>query len=532
MDETTTVSPLTKALIRVYEARKSVAPPGTLRIKVSRTVSAAAYLLEKIRNAVEFHDQHIARRAAIERIIRRRLMFNPSGEGIAAVLIKELIWAKYLPNASVPETAIPHIQEAINKYLLLKQKITAKVKLNEKAVFSNWIFEVASCEVEDRLHVTVERDATINYMYQLMRPTITVNKKKDEERDLQVYIATSQALAKSERALLRYQLLRLYVPDIEEKDESVVPSLSVEMPKIIHSIEGQLTHPVLASLYRYIRRNVPPLLILQEVLETHRSTLDSILSSPEKLAQAVDDICTSRYKDTGKRLRSMAIRSVIYVFITKMVLAIVIEVPADRFLQGKVDIIPLAVNLVFPPLLMFLITLAVSPPGQANTKRILAKIEEIIGEVPNEDGHTVDFSSKKVSLRPFLTFIFTLIYSGAFLLSFGMIFYALGRLDFSIASQSIFVFFLCVIMFFGFRARQTAQEYHFEEKEGLFGPIFDFLLLPILRVGQWLSSEVSASVANIFTVIFDVVLEMPLKALFGILEEWFSFLRTKKEEIS
>lgn len=534
MDEPKALSPLTEALVHVYEKDHLEEYGGSEKIRVSRTVSAAAFLLEKVRNSVEFRDEHLVRRAAIERIIRRRLLFNTKGEDIARLLIRELIWAKYLPSGSIPETAVGNIQESIDKYLGLRKELLAHVTAHEHKLYSDWLLEVLSCEIEERLSVTIEREAFINYIYQLMLPTITINGKRDEERNLQVYIAVSKAFAKSDVPLLRYQLLKLYLPGIEQQGDDVIPSLLPKISKIITSIEGQLKHPVGSRLYLYIRKQIPPFLILKDVFDEHKHDVSKILTEREKLKEAVWHICSLRYNETGKRLRRIAIRSVVYILITKMAFAILVEVPADRYLEGSVNAIPLAINVLFPPILMFLITLAVSAPGESNTKRIFSRIVELIKTTPDENSHgkPINFASEKTTLRPLLTFMFTLIYGTAFMATFGAIFVLLDQVHFNVVSKLIFMFFLSVIMFFGFRARQTAREYYYGEREGLLSPIFDFLLIPILRVGQWLSDEVTGGIANIFAFIFDFFLELPLKSMFEILEEWFSFLRNKREEIS
>ena len=59
--------------------------------------------------------------------------------------------------------------------------------------------------------------------------------------------------------------------------------------------------------------------------------------------------------------------------------------------------------------------------------------------------------------------------------------------------------------------------------------VIESLFLPIVSVGRWLSFNISR--INIFVFIFDVLIELPLQALLEITEEWFAFLKEKKEEI-
>ena len=116
-----------------------------------------------------------------------------------------------------------------------------------------------------------------------------------------------------------------------------------------------------------------------------------------------------------------------------------------------------------------------------------------------------------------------------FILSFGIIFYGLSLLNYSIASEIIFIFFLSLVLFFGYRIRKTGKEYVVSDKESIFTPVADFFILPILNVGKVLSAEISK--LNFLVAILDFFIEAPFKAIFEIFEEWFSFIRRKKEEI-
>ena len=65
-------------LIKIFEEEKPFIPVES-GFTVSRTVSALASLYEKARNAVEFRAEHLVRRAAIERILKRRIMLGETG---------------------------------------------------------------------------------------------------------------------------------------------------------------------------------------------------------------------------------------------------------------------------------------------------------------------------------------------------------------------------------------------------------------------------------------------------------------------
>src|SRR3990172_2987744 len=73
------LSKYTKALVKSWLNPPKRKISSFVKIYVSQTVSFAAFLYEKMRNAVEFREDHLIRRAAIERIIKRRLVLNENG---------------------------------------------------------------------------------------------------------------------------------------------------------------------------------------------------------------------------------------------------------------------------------------------------------------------------------------------------------------------------------------------------------------------------------------------------------------------
>jgi hypothetical protein len=95
--------------------------------------------------------------------------------------------------------------------------------------------------------------------------------------------------------------------------------------------------------------------------------------------------------------------------------------------------------------------------------------------------------------------------------------------------MGIFIFFMAMIAFFTYRITQTARSYTVEDKPGVFSPVFDFFLMPIIRVGRRLTEGLSQ--LNILIYIFDYLIETPFKEIFGFLEQWFFFLQTKREEL-
>jgi hypothetical protein len=168
-------------------------------------------------------------------------------------------------------------------------------------------------------------------------------------------------------------------------------------------------------------------------------------------------------------------------------------------------------------------------PGAENTRKLIDTVTTILQNFESLKHDTDIYVSKPQIKRPVLTAIFTVFYLATFLLSFGFISFVLTKLDFNIASQIIFVFFITLVSFFAYRIRQSAKEYEVIDRQGFLGPFVDFFFLPVLRVGHLLSREIAR--LNVLIFFFDFILEAPLKVIFEVFEEWIRFIRTKKDEI-
>jgi hypothetical protein len=208
-----------------------------------------------------------------------------------------------------------------------------------------------------------------------------------------------------------------------------------------------------------------------------------------------------------------------------MLLALILEFPFDILLVGRTNFFALTINSLFPPTLMFLVTASIRLPGEENTKKVIGKIKEYIYEA--QASQATEIAPKT---KTFSGIGFTALYLFTYLLIFGGIIFILNKAHFNLASQAIFLFFLSVVSFFGYRVRLLTKEYELVEKESALSPVVDFLFLPILRVGQWFSNELAQ--INILIFIFDFVIEAPFKAFFYVIEQWIHFVRTKREEIT
>lgn len=523
------LSRLTRALAGALKHHSSIPPEqGGDKIIISRTVSAMAVLYERIRVAMEYKEDHILRRSAIERIMKRRLLLNENGRNISEHLLKELLWAQYIPENSISVRMISVVQKTIDKYIFLRNEIGRGRTSGIKNMVSEWLISTCAAEIEEKLVPDIKREAFINAIFQYYRDKVFLKDEDDETKEIQVYIAVHRTFAKSDNDLIRYELLKLSFPDLIQKTWMDLKDKSTSMYALLNDINIQLSHGIGLKLTRSLKNEIAPFLILQDIFENNPEEFVSILEDEKKLEHHVDIICRKRYDEIGKKLARAGVRSVIYIFLTKMVFAIGLEYPFDKYVVGEFNYVALGINTLFPPILMALALAGNSPPGPDNTKRILARLKEIVYQESSGE-QRITLTLKTPKTKPILNIAFSILYFIAFTLVFGSIIWLLMMLKFNLASMAIFIFFVTVVVFFAYRVRQLGREYVLRKRESLLSPVVNFFLLPILNVGKWLSNEVAK--INVLIAFFDFVIEAPFKAIFGIFEEWFSFMRSKKEEI-
>src|SRR6185369_9514489 len=119
-------------------------PEGSM-INVHAAVSRFAVLYERIRNAVEYKDDHLLRRSAIKRILSRQLILESEPTVIASNLLRELIGARYIPNNTLPESLIDEAAIRIQKYQTI-----VKTRVGSES-HANWLRSILAVELEELL---------------------------------------------------------------------------------------------------------------------------------------------------------------------------------------------------------------------------------------------------------------------------------------------------------------------------------------------------------------------------------------------
>lgn len=494
--------------------------PNEETIKTSPTASSLAIIYEAARNAVEFRSEHLIRQAAIVRILRRRLFLGQGSERLSRLLIRELIWARYLKEDSVAVSKVTEIQGKIDKYRLV-------LSMAKEPKLTEWILNLAGCEIEESLVFNPYPQLLINFVAQSLQRIIKIYGEDDPNiKDIQVYIAVERAFAKNSDIFISYHLLKALMPSWIEAPVDKVAELFPDLLEMKRKIDKDLNYPLATALKVQVTKLSAPFNVIREIVTRDPERFIKEVSNEESFDEWVKENLEKFYKENRSKMLRASTRSIIYIFLTKMVFALALELPFDLFL-GRTDYLALVINLLFPPTLMFLLNARISIPDEENTERILAKINSYLYEdLPLS---TIEVG-KKLKAGGVFERIFMGIYTILFIAVFAFVVWILNLLHFNPVSQLVFLFFLSVVSFFAYKVRSISRDYVYEEeKEGFLSSLVDFFFLPVVRVGQWLSQQISR--LNILGFVLDFIIEAPLKAFLEVVEEWARFVRVKKEEI-
>ncbi len=496
------------------------------RISVNEAVGAVAFYYEKLRNVVDYQDEHLIRQNAIRRIIKRRLIVQDAYEDVAFSLLKELVRSRYFLNNTIPYSKVKEVSHILAFYIGAIDVLTPHADFSERE--KDILISYAACAIDEYLAPLVQEEALVKLMYGVVEAELVPNDLDTDEkiRKTQIFVASYRVLLRPDADRLRYFLLKqLYsaCTHTAEADPKDFAKIFFDVQKKIHDI---IRHPHNKKLLPFLRRYRIPFILLHTII---RNRSKSILDDSDELEAQIKKLCEQLYASQKKRLYGRSIRAFVYIFLTKMLLGIGVELPYDLITIHHINVLPLIVNIVFPPVLLLIIALSTKLPGADNTKKILQAVKEIVYTDEPRNIFTVQRLPVKKK-RFILPFIFTLLYIALFAISFGCIAWVLRRLHFNIASGIIFFLFLSLVTFFGVTIRRSVQEYVMVvKKPNIFMAFLDPFFLPIVQVGRWLSFNISR--INIFVFIFDVLIELPFQALIDITEEWFSFIREKKEDM-
>ena len=495
------------------------------KITVNDLVSKVASWYEKFRTAMDYGNEETIPRRAIERMLKRMLFLDQNEKTLAQGLVRELIWAGYFPNATVPQSLINSVGLSIKLYLDLKDKVSDK-KIISNDNLNEFILQIMSCEIFFILIPNREKDAVANFMFKILKDSVVIEDDSQQTKDIQVFIAIRKSFARDDIAFLRYKLFNQIFGTLTESNfENTLDCFE----KGFKEIKEQLTYPRKERIFNHIKKTTPAFLILYDILIEEKGYIKTLSQDQEALKTRVFDACEKRYRTIKRKVRTAIVRSFIFILFTKAIMALSVEGVFESIFLGKIAWGSIVLNTILPPLIMIGVGLGIKTPDQQNSNFIFADIQKLLFEEKPLIAPTLSLRLKSNSTRTLRDYVFSAFWFFTIFITFGIIWWLLGKLHFNILSKGIFVFFIAIISFLSYRIYQTASSYTVARRQNILTPLFDFFFVPIIRVGQRLTEGISQ--INFLLLIVDFIIEAPFKGLIGFFEQWFLFVATKREEM-
>lgn len=537
--------PVQKLLLEYQHNLKTAEKPESAFIHADEIASKMARFYERIRKIVDWKEENLLRRNAIERILKRALIAELSNlsvlvklkaDKIAGPLVLELIRGGHLPNGEVQETKIDEVAEILEKYLYLLKNAPYEqagfFTLKNKVNFYNWILEIAACEIEEALAPPEKENALIKTMTLLMFERIKVTATKnlsEEEKLIQTYIAVHRTLFDLDDAIITYHFFQYKYPQWNQASKDFWQKLTSGIFSLQQEVNQALNHPLSREFFNICERTDTPFTILGDILDYYRpqpEQLPQVLANKENLKKLVSHFYDQRMATLKSRLFKIAIFSTLSVFVSNWFTFFVVEVPVAHLFYEGFSLLAAVVDFIVPSLAMFVLVAIIKPPSPSNRKKVIETTSSFVYQ--NE--HHELFEIKPSKKRNLLTeLIIGVLYGLGCIFTFGTVAWAFYIATIPITSVIMDTIGIALNVFAALVVRNKAKEITVEEKSGFGEFIIDILSLPVAEIGSFLANKWKEY--NIASVFLNVFVEIPFVAFIEFVENWRGFLKERKASI-
>ena len=491
------------------------------RIRVNESLSKATFYYEKLRQVLEYQDEHLFLKNAVKRILKRHKLLRDTQ--LAKALLHELVWAHYFKNDTIPTSYIEDVDQIIRKYDFIRSHIRSK---QPAAQVSEILLALMSVEIEQFLSPAPENDKFYEFIRDVLEKNITLaDEVPASEVIFQIEISIRRLLFKFDRDLLLAALMRHFFKFYPNINKEEAQELGALFDEVTISINQQIEKSKTSKIFRYIKRNTPPFVVLWEMLQKNREQSATFLKDGTELESRARAIVSAKNRALFAKVWRATVRGVFFILLTKVVLAFLIELPYETKILGQVNYFALVTNTVFPPILMIVTSFFVRIPGRSNTNLLTSMLCDAVFE---GELKTVKLTTLKTKKRSGYI-AFNAVTTVLALAIVALVAWGLYALKFNAVSIVLFFVFVSLVSFIAFRIRATARELEVRSTEdSVFSGVFSFVLLPFIIIGKSLSDKWSQYNFTLF--FWDFIVEAPFKTIIGVFESWLSFVREKGED--
>ncbi len=491
---------------------------GGEKIHVDEIASKVAIFYEKIRNIIDYREEHLLRKNTIERILRRRVFLKDFDKKFAEPLIKELIRSGHLSNDQVEEAKIKEVQKIIDNLIFLIENADFKGQI-EKEKMSNWLISISVSAIEEKLAPPIKETLLAGFMFETIKEKLVVKNigLTDQDTDFQLFLAVQKALFRPEKDQLQFRLMKFAGYDWWKFETDEIGKIAERLPGIKRTIEKAITNKEKKYFLKMCYREKAIFQMIGDLVFREKLIEDS-------WKHYLEEIYKERFEKQKQTIKKIAILSIISFFISKILIALAIEIPLDLYIFKSFSIESVIINIILPPFLMMIVVFFIKMPSKNNLKLIEKEIEEILEN--KEKKYTVSAPKNKgfitnslMHIAYFLTLVLIIYFSSQIL----------HKLKFSPPSIAIFLIFTSVVTATGVRIHNRAKELSLEKsKPSIISFFGDLVVVPFMVIGKWTISGLAKF--NILVIIFNFLIELPIQLFVEFIENFRSFIKEKKEE--
>ncbi len=494
-------------------------------VHVPNVANAVLFAYEQLRNASENIEDHLLVQRAILRFYKRNLTFaaNKKPSGLGSELIIEMTQVEYLQNDSVPVSTISKLDELIQVYYDAFWSIRKQYPKISAQKGEQWILEILSVKSEQLFNnpiriLSFAHFAHAHFTKLIKYEDIIVTDESLDKTDYPtlLYISIHKALLKSDNANVRSGLLDLY---------TFSPSAIKQFVEFNRKYDKLAALDATTKLSRFISKNGASLRIIRSTFFDNSDHVPADLSNQSKIRSTIRSQIDTEYQNVKRNLNSGIIKSIVFLLITKAIIGVLIEIPYDVIVTGSIVILPLVVNLLFPPTFLAVTALTFKIPGEANKNALTDYIESMLYSGSTQNSPTLKYTESVGN-----ALLFNVLYVAVFIGAFYLVASRLALLDFNLVQGFIFFIFLSTASFLGYRITLQIKELELvSTSQGFIALVRDFLYAPFIFLGKKISYRFGQ--LNLIAQILDIVIDLPLKTTVKLVRQWMIFLNNKKDEL-
>ena len=514
-------------------------------LEVDELASSIAKAYEKVRKVVDWKEENLLRRNAIERILKRRLVSELYGINILPVTAKEisepivleLMRSGYFDNGHIAKRQVKDVENILNKYIQVMSRSRLASQKSDKHIkgkmsFYTWLIEIAACEIEEVLAPAYKENALLNLMTNLLyqRTKIIPNDRIDNlEKLIQTYIGVQRTLYNFDEPIVAYNVIKIRYPYWLKEDADSVNKIVETAEEIYQQIEADLESKdgkqffKLCTKYDAAYRIVGDL--LEEIDDQPQKVLN-ILADEEKVDQIIDKTYADRKKSLKGRLFRSAIYSTLSIFVAGGFSFFVFEGPVARLAGKEFSLLALFVDLLIPSLVMFILVIIIRPPPDKNLIVVKKEVKKILYKQDKDDVYEINFNKKKNKIAQA---IFLLLSAVAGSISLWAVFWVFKVAKVPWTSMYIDVINVAMVVFAAMAVREKSKEITIEDRGNFAEFLVDLFSIPLAKLGQWFSQKWKEY--NVVAALFTALVDTPFSALISLIEDWRNFLKERSSEI-